>query len=644
MSSHPYCILPPDGDNIRLLRLLPNDDEAATVQCELCSYSLQKLGPRTHLYEALSYVWGDTSETLPIWVDNNQFPVTVNLHAALLRLRDHSFERIIWIDAICINQKNPQEQGHQVQLMAKIYSNAYRVIVWLGEEVVEIKGALEDIRLAANKELLGNSEKEINKQAILNLLQRPWFRRIWVLQEVAAARYVVIMCGSTEIDGYAFCLGVKSLQLTYMASPELQTLPSVTYLIAYASLRSKYTADSPETFSLGIRSLAELIDMFHTRHASDPRDKVYALLGMSLDDPSKATLQPDYTISWEQLFEKLVKYVLGRDTLVETSSQRPMIKSKGCILGQVYSIGSDNGQNVNITFKSQNEAWRFGDKIEWTLRASAKSIQERDIVCLLQGASKPTIIRLHKDFFAIIIIAVTPLKESGSSSLLTLPKLITCFPRHFPLVWDWEQLLDESQDQEESNNWTSFDQATRSWNVALILEDLEEYEKAEWRTREAIKVYERAFKGKQSILKIQRGLTPLLWAAGNGCDMLVELLLIEDGIDPDLNDNWGNTPLLWATENRHEAVTKLLLATGQVEINSKDQYKQTPLLWATKNGHEAIVKLLLATGQVEINSKDQHEQTPLLWATKNGHEAIVKLLLATGQVEINSKDQHEQTP
>jgi hypothetical protein len=179
MSSHPYCILPPDGDNIRLLRLLPNEDEAAPVQCELRNYSLQKLGPRTHLYEALSYVWGDTGETIPIWVDNNQFPVTANLHAALLRLRDHSFERIIWIDAICINQKNLQEQGHQVQLMAKIYSNAHRVIVWLGEEAIGRKGALEDIRLAANKELLGHSKK-INKQAILNLLQRPWFRRIWV--------------------------------------------------------------------------------------------------------------------------------------------------------------------------------------------------------------------------------------------------------------------------------------------------------------------------------------------------------------------------------------------------------------------------------------------------------------------------------
>ena len=65
--------------------------------------------------------------------------------------------------------------------MAKIYSNAHRVIVWLGEDTVETMGALEDIRLAANKELTEeHSKKEINEQAVLNLLQRPWFQRIWV--------------------------------------------------------------------------------------------------------------------------------------------------------------------------------------------------------------------------------------------------------------------------------------------------------------------------------------------------------------------------------------------------------------------------------------------------------------------------------
>jgi hypothetical protein len=67
--------------------------------------------------------------------------------------------------------------------MAKIYSKAYRVIVWLGEEAVDTKGALEEIRLAANEESAKRSNKEINRQAILNLLQRSWFQRVWVREQ-----------------------------------------------------------------------------------------------------------------------------------------------------------------------------------------------------------------------------------------------------------------------------------------------------------------------------------------------------------------------------------------------------------------------------------------------------------------------------
>jgi hypothetical protein len=73
--------------------------------------------------------------------------------------------------------------------MAKIYSNAHRVIVWLGKEAVDTKGALEDIRLAANEEPTERSKKELNQQAILNLLQRPWFQRIWVRQQTLNYNY-----------------------------------------------------------------------------------------------------------------------------------------------------------------------------------------------------------------------------------------------------------------------------------------------------------------------------------------------------------------------------------------------------------------------------------------------------------------------
>jgi hypothetical protein len=95
--------------------------------------------------------------------------------------------------------------------------------------------------------------------------------------------------------------------------------------------------------------------MFHTRKASDIRDKVYVLLGMSSDDPGEIGLRPDYEVSWKELFQQLVKFVLGKDLSVETSdhSQIAVIKSKGCMLGQVSSVRNDDRQNVAITSKTQ---------------------------------------------------------------------------------------------------------------------------------------------------------------------------------------------------------------------------------------------------------------------------------------------------
>jgi hypothetical protein len=106
-----------------------------------------------------------------------------------------------------------------------------------------------------------------------------------------------MICGSIDIDGFAFCLGLRLLKLPYTASPELQSVPSLTYLIERAGLRPKHITNSLERFSLKTRDLAELIDMFHTRRATDVRDKVYALLGMSRDDPSDAGLLPNYEVS-----------------------------------------------------------------------------------------------------------------------------------------------------------------------------------------------------------------------------------------------------------------------------------------------------------------------------------------------------------
>jgi hypothetical protein len=120
--------------------------------------------------------------------------------------------------------------------------------------------------------------------------------------------------------------------------------------------------------------------------------------------------------------------------------------------------------------------------------------------------------------------------------------------------------------------------------------------------------------------------TPLLYAAKNGHEAVVQFLLATRKVDVDLKDNRGRTPLSYAADNGREAIVQLILATRQVDVDLKDNRDRTPLSYAADNGHEAIVQLLLATSQVDIDSKDKMYQTPLLHAAKNGHEGVLKLI------------------
>ncbi|RYO82219.1 hypothetical protein DL766_006352 [Monosporascus sp. MC13-8B] len=110
-------------------------------------------------------------------------------------------------------------------------------------------------------------------------------------------------------------------------------------------------------------------------------------------------------------------------------------------------------------------------------------------------------------------------------------------------------------------------------------------------------------------------------------------------------------PVLYAAENGYEGVVKLLLETGKVDANSKDRFNRTPLSYAAANGHgmndrghEGIVELLLETGKVNADSKDKGGQIPLSYAAENGHKGIFKLLFGTGKVDVDSKDMFDRTP
>ncbi|KFY24439.1 hypothetical protein V493_05229 [Pseudogymnoascus sp. VKM F-4281 (FW-2241)] len=168
------------------------------------------------------------------------------------------------------------------------------------------------------------------------------------------------------------------------------------------------------------------------------------------------------------------------------------------------------------------------------------------------------------------------------------------------------------------------------------------------------------------------GRTPLSYAAENGNEAIVKLLLATAGVDADSNNVWKKTPLSLAAENGHESVVKLLLATVGVNAEALDCAYYTPLAHAASKGHEAIVKLLLATASVDVNRPlslaalyghevvvkmllatagvdadyiiDNKGESTLSHAASNGHEEVVKLLLNTGNVNVNSKNYRGETP
>ena len=208
---------------IRILVLQGNGSEDAEVECRLQEFEFKKENPE-YKYEALSWCWGISGHTATIIIremtKNNLDSVrlskkaTPDLVAALRALRYQDKDRYLWIDQICIDQNNKLEKNHQVEMMAEIYGRASKVCIWLGERDRASHMALqfiehEVLQLQNFDELCESPEASEKWEALLELMQRPWFSRRWVVQEVALARDAVIYCGEDEITWKKFAVAVE---------------------------------------------------------------------------------------------------------------------------------------------------------------------------------------------------------------------------------------------------------------------------------------------------------------------------------------------------------------------------------------------------------------------------------------------------
>ncbi|OAL55028.1 HET-domain-containing protein [Pyrenochaeta sp. DS3sAY3a] len=193
----------------RILVLCPGsgDDE---IKCKLRHKELPTQGfpDEASSYEALSYVWGIEIARDPIFLCGSRFPVTRNLAEALKGLRLPKVERMLWVDAICINQYDEKEKELQVKLMHMIYKLAKRVIAWLGSpydasdsafDTMEMQSDLPSISAALSFRIGG--EKNDNEYGPFEqLMRRPYWSRAWIVQEMMLARSLVIQCGSRVVS------------------------------------------------------------------------------------------------------------------------------------------------------------------------------------------------------------------------------------------------------------------------------------------------------------------------------------------------------------------------------------------------------------------------------------------------------------
>jgi ankyrin repeat protein len=423
------------------------------------------------------------------------------------------------------------------------------------------------------------------------------------------------------IDGHAFCLGVEPMMRSYDAPPDLQSLiHSVAYLIRGAIFRPR----GPNWVPNEVCPLSDLIDMYHTHEATLHSDEVYALLGMSSDGLLQPGLSPDYDVPWKVLFETLIKHALCKEITVDVlpDGESAKIEGRGYILGWISSIQAgttpSGRQGVTITWREfQDTTIRRTDWIcHWEIQPSAKQIMGGDIICLFQGASRPTIMRFCDGCWAIIVIAITPPQlirpRSGKSQWLEcLEEINRLFPRNFRCVWDWDKLPGKMPSQEENKTPREcLEQIKETLNLTLVLEDLERYREGEEQFQEAMIYYEMASK-KRCTNEFSASLPSFM-----------------SRVDLDLmNEKHYRPPLLWAAERGYVSVVLLFIARFDVDIGFKDYNGRTAIELAAANGHLTVVERLLEYNADVISTAARKSRIALRAAAVGRNLTLYKELL-----------------
>lgn len=285
LSLHPLLA----DDQIRILEVLSGQHEDEII-CTLQPVALHALPE----YEAVSYVWDDPKVTKPITINNASFDITVNLEAALRHVRQPGTSRLLWVDAICINQADGAEKMQQIRLMRDIYQNCKQVLIWMGDfkthglTAEQVRAMFDTIaKLAENGKLL---EEDLNANFYLALdavMQESWWKRLWTVQEVVLPPCAAIVWGtestswsSLEDASWASCHQGSWPQTTWA---EHHIINRFTVIVRTLVIAKESDADD----------FCQTLVRFMDRQATEPRDRIFGIFGLLPPDERGSFHIPD---------------------------------------------------------------------------------------------------------------------------------------------------------------------------------------------------------------------------------------------------------------------------------------------------------------------------------------------------------------
>jgi len=295
--SHP-AYKPLDDDYIRLLRILSLSSAANGIRCHIDEFPLHN----APAYTALSYTWGSQQGIHQIHVNDYPLLVPKNLWRFLNHARNlaKDLSRWIWCDMLSINQVDVTERGQQVQLMSRIFKTAQTVVVWLGPAYRGSDTAMTAlVRLSCSKDFAKQASgiwAGDAGHAMGAICTRPYWRRLWIFQEIRLAQKIRLMCGSKIAPWKNF----HDLMEHAHTKSGISQLDDNTEVIANSPAMRMRDLNL-ESVNTVLWSLIQ-----ETRHLRcfDIRDKIYALLGVATK--GHGSIEPDYSVPIPTLLNKLL--------------------------------------------------------------------------------------------------------------------------------------------------------------------------------------------------------------------------------------------------------------------------------------------------------------------------------------------------